>query len=218
MSASVKLCRVLAPASKELNRKFRMEAFLKIAHGEGSVEEYGDPSESEFFDEDADDDASVATQDVAQAAQIADHGGKHYDGWKPKYSIPINAVFVRQQHKKTLHILVSVQNVKQERDVLFDTFDDAREFCQFLDEQKQLEEKRQEGRLLAALGDIKLPKFETLTLLFEIVSGYDLPIGDFTSSDPFVVVMMGHQVVHKTDFVPKTYVSVPCHRCCCECI
>jgi len=58
--------------------------------------------------------------------------------------------------------------------------------------------------LQAALGDIKLNKFEKINLLFEIVSGYDLPIGDFNSSDPFVVALMGNEEVHRTMHVSKT--------------
>jgi hypothetical protein len=196
---------MLYPASSELNRKLRREALIKAAKGEGSAHEYGDPSEADYFDEDGDDDASVAL-DSTQAGKIADHGGKHYDGWMPKYSIPISGFFIRQQQKKTVHVLISVDNVKQERDVLFDTVDDAQKFCREVEEQKRLEQERQGMRLQASLGDIKLPNFETITLLFEIVSAYDLPIGDYTSSDPYVVAMMGHQVVHRTKHMPGTYV------------
>lgn len=100
--------------------------------------------------------------------------------------------------------MIAFQNIKQEREVLFDTIDDATLFVKEVEKQKRLESERQEGRLKAALGDIKLPKMETIILLFEIVSGYDLPIGDLKSSDPFVIAMMGHQEVHRTHYLEKT--------------
>lgn len=201
---------MLSAASKELSRKYKREALYKITHGEGSAEDFV-ASESDYFDEDDDDDASVGdnTLESASANQLADHGGKHFDGWKPKYSIPISGLFIRQQQKKTVHLLISIENVKQERDILFDTVDDAQAFCREVEEQKNLEAERQEDRLQFSLGDIKLPKFENLALLFEIVSGYDLPIGDFTTSDPYVVAMLGHQMVHRTKHISNTYVSLP---------
>jgi Ca2+-dependent lipid-binding protein len=40
--------------------------------------------------------------------------------------------------------------------------------------------------------------------LIEIVSGWDLPVGDFVSSDPFVICMLGRREVHRTKHVPQT--------------
>jgi hypothetical protein len=101
-------------------------------------------------------------------------------------------------------LVIAFQSIKQEREILFDTIEDAALFVKEVEKQKRLESERQQGRLKAALGDIKLPKFEKITFLFEIVSGYDLPIGDFTSSDPFVIAMLGHQEVHRTQHLEKT--------------
>jgi hypothetical protein len=202
--------RILGPASKELARKYKREAFLKFRNHEGSSMEYegvGSSIKADSHLDDDDDDASVtddSSVDSVQKAQIANHGGKEYKGWKPKYSFPISGISIRLQQKRTVHVLISFQNVKQERDAIFDTIEDAKKFCQDVDRQKRMEVERQQERLKAVLGDIKLPKFEKITLLFEIVSGYDLPVGDFTSSDPFVIAMLGFQEVHRTSHLEKT--------------
>jgi hypothetical protein len=223
------------PASKELSRKYKREAFMKWHNHEGSAEEYGAANgllkEDGFHDDD--DDASVSDESVnsTQRGQIADHGGKEYEGWKPRYryamsfecpcgskrnetsyrncrdfsfSFPIKAITIRIQNKQRVSLVIAFQSIKQEREILFDTIEDAALFVKEVEKQKRLESERQQGRLKAALGDIKLPKFEKITFLFEIVSGYDLPIGDFTSSDPFVIAMLGHQEVHRTQHLEKT--------------
>jgi Ca2+-dependent lipid-binding protein len=48
---------------------------------------------------------------------------------------------------------------------------------------------------------------DKLKILIEISSGRELMVGDITSSDPYVVVMLGQEQVHKTKYIPKTYVS-----------
>jgi Ca2+-dependent lipid-binding protein len=47
---------------------------------------------------------------------------------------------------------------------------------------------------------------DKLKILIEISSGRDLMVGDITSSDPYVIVMLGKEQVHKTNHIPKTYV------------
>ena len=43
-----------------------------------------------------------------------------------------------------------------------------------------------------------------INLLIEIVSATDLPIADIVSTDPYVVVYLGNQKIHKTGFISKT--------------
>jgi hypothetical protein len=45
---------------------------------------------------------------------------------------------------------------------------------------------------------------DTIHMLIEIVSATDLPVADITSTDPFVVVLMGGREVHRTRVVSKT--------------
>ena len=183
---------------------------MNMRSEQSSAEEFNeDMINDTHFDDGADDDASVGTTNedgVAKDTMVAlmDHGGKEYHGWKPRYSIPVDSIHVRQQHKKTATVVITLSKLKQERDLTFDTVEDCKRFVQEIEKQKRLEAERQEGRLKAALGDIVLPKLETVTWLFEIVSGYDLPIGDFTTSDPYVQCMFGQQQVHRTKHISAT--------------
>lgn len=43
-----------------------------------------------------------------------------------------------------------------------------------------------------------------LKILIEISSARGLLIGDITSSDPYVIVTMGKEQVHKTKYISKT--------------
>ena len=42
-----------------------------------------------------------------------------------------------------------------------------------------------------------------VSLLVEIVSASDLPVADSISTDPYIVVFMGKQIIHKTKAIPK---------------
>ena len=68
-----------------------------------------------------------------------------------------------------------------------------------------MEEDRRQWKIEAALGGIRLPKFEQISLLVEIVSCWDIPAGDANGlSDPYVVVMMGEEQIHKTSVIFRT--------------
>jgi len=160
-------------------------------------------------DTDDDDDNTVKTSKLndtrSQYNQLADRGGKNYEGWKPKYSIPMHGIYVRSTHKKTVSILISFNNFKQERELIFDTPGDAQDFCKRVDREKRLQTQREDERLKVAVGkEFTFSKHEVVTYLFEIVSGYDLPVGDFNTSDPYVTANFGNQEVHRTSFLSKT--------------
>lgn len=135
---------------------------------------------------------------------IADTGGKHYDGWKPQYRFPCSAVTIESTHKNSVHLLARVEDLKQEREFIFDTVEDANIFCEKLEEERRKETIRAKARLQSTLGGLKLAPFEKISLLFEIVSGWDLPVGDLTTSDPFVVCMLGRKEVHRTKHISNS--------------
>ncbi|MGK3761764.1 MAG: hypothetical protein ACI8RD_014082, partial [Bacillariaceae sp.] len=208
--------RILDPASRELSRQYKIEAIKKIHSKAGSssssdsLRQINEAIRDHDENNDIDDDGSVSSSNTSidensRYYELADHGGKEYDGWKSKYSIPMYGIYIRGHKKKTVNILISFNDFKQEREIIFDTIDDTKLFIKEIDKQKRLENTRQDERLQSALGDeIKLPKFETITLLFEIVSAYDIPIGDYTTSDPYVIAYMGHQEIHRTKNLSKT--------------
>lgn len=170
---------------------------------EGSNETFTGADDLDVDDE-LDDTSETVSMLGKLGGALVDTGGKHFDGWKPKYRVPCQSVTVEHQHKRSVHLLIQVQNLKQEREIIFDSLDDANIFCSSLLEQRALEAVRSRARLLAALGDIKLQPYEKGTLLVEIVSGWDLPIGDLTTSDPYVECMLGRKEVHKTKHISST--------------
>jgi hypothetical protein len=197
----------LVPVDKQKKFEVRREAFNKIRNHEGTIETFA-PEHELDLDED-DDDASVSTAEVVNMLKktggiIADTGGKHFDGWKPRYRIPCSAITVESQNKTSVYLLVRIHDVKQEREFIFDTVDDANKFCAKLDEERQNETVRSKARLTSTLGDIKLAPFEKISMLFEIVSGWDLPIGDLKTSDPYVICMVGRREMHRTKHISGT--------------
>lgn len=67
-------------------------------------------------------------------------------------------------------------------------------------EEPNLEEEEPEAKTSRALP----PAPKDLKILIEIVAGRNLMIGDKTSSDPYVKVMLGDKEVHKTNHIVKT--------------
>lgn len=58
----------------------------------------------------------------------------------------------------------------------------------------------------SAAGAMNLSRLDThgnVSLLVEIVSASDLPIADAKSTDPYVIVFMGKQIIHRTKTIPK---------------
>jgi hypothetical protein len=209
MTVCLPVHRILVPANKQKKLEVKKEAFTKLRLEKGSNETFTSIRQIEDDDDDDDDDDdNQSSYDINifgdTGGVLADTGGKKFDGWKPKYRIACQSITVKQQHKKSVYTMVEVQKLKQERELIFDTLEDAQRFCDKLEKERQLESDRAEARLQAALGDIKLPPFETVTLLVEIVSGWNLPIGDFTSSDPYVIAMMGRQEIHRTKHIRNT--------------
>jgi hypothetical protein len=190
-----------------VQKEAKWQALLKRRAGGKSpdkTEEERIREEMEIDHDDDDDDDDDGTVVIDTEGLLTDTGGKTIQGWKAKYMIPCRAVSIIHQQKKSVHVLIEVQKLKQERELLFDSMEEAQQFCEVLEKERKLEGERAELRLKSALGDIKLPPFESLTWLIEIVSAWDLPIGDFTSSDPFVVCMLGRRELHRTKHISNT--------------
>jgi hypothetical protein len=211
--------RMMVPANRDLSRKVKLDALKGLASHDtpSSSDMFTSVRQIRFdetdFEHDEDDNTVDSTSSSSTSASavsakyrhIKDNGGREYEGWAPRYCLPIHGIYVRGHHKKTVTIFISFNDFKQERDLIFDTNDDARSFVKHIEKQKRLETVRQDDRLAYALGgEIVLPKFENITLLFEIVSAYDLPVGDYISSDPYVSAFLGHQKIHQTDYRSKT--------------
>ena len=148
------------------------------------------------------DEESVVPTILATAGGIEDT--PDYAGWNAKYRLPLESVTVKRVHKKTVDTIVQDRDIKHYRDLIFKTEQDAKDFAAEIEIQKQAGEQRAAAKLKASLGEVKIDKKEELTLLIEIVSAWDLPAADFTSSDPYVVCFMSGREVHRTKYIPKT--------------
>eukprot|EP00535_Pseudo-nitzschia_heimii_P007256 CAMPEP_0197177648 /NCGR_PEP_ID=MMETSP1423-20130617/3180_1 /TAXON_ID=476441 /ORGANISM="Pseudo-nitzschia heimii, Strain UNC1101" /LENGTH=1215 /DNA_ID=CAMNT_0042627229 /DNA_START=106 /DNA_END=3753 /DNA_ORIENTATION=- len=207
------VARILVPATKDLSRRYKLNALKNMAEHnvQSSSDTFHGVSQIHFDETDFDHDdesvtsASSSSSGSSKSPLLKDYGGREFEGWKPKYCLPMHGIFVRGHHKKTVTILISFAHFKQERDLIFDTIDDSRAFVKTIEKQQRLETTRQDDRLKVALGgELSLPKHERIDLLFEIVAAYNINVGDFVSSDPYVSVFMGHQEIHRTDYRSKT--------------
>ena len=116
--------------------------------------------------------------------------------WFAKYKVPLKRFDIVEKKKRTVIVTFLFRGLQRRREFIFDSEEDATNFCQVIEKEKQLLGHRAKTRLDAALGDIQLKKGEQLSLLFDIVSGTDLPTKD---PDPYVVVRLHGNQIHKTE-------------------
>lgn len=202
-------CRVLVPKNKAKRNEVIRQGISRIRANKSSSEIHMSvrqmPAPEEVDDNDDDDDDDDHTVRTMGTGIMRDTGGREFEGWKARYRIPVGSVAVKKVNGRSLFVSINLGKALQERELIFDTADDLEGFCQRLNKEQETEEDRKQWKIEAALGGIKLPKFETISLLIEIVSCWDIPAGDFGgTSDPYVVCMMGEQQIHKTDVVYKT--------------
>lgn len=104
----------------------------------------------------------------------------------------------------------------QVREVNFDSEKEASSFCKVIDHLRDLQTKRTEQRIRQfhkASPDSKpgspSPSTSQIQLLVEIVSGTRLPVADGSSSDPYVIVRIAGEEVHRTKqlYITKVYVA-----------
>ena len=100
--------------------------------------------------------------------------------WIDRYKVPLKRFNIEDQRKRTVIVSFLFRGLNLRREFIFDTNEDATRFCQVIEKEKQLLGCRAQARLEAALGGIKLKKGEKLSLLFDIVSGTNLPLKDPT--------------------------------------
>lgn len=190
----------VVPLFLTMRSSYRILSPIKKGHGKDRVPNGKKTTDEPTVDEDSDEES------VAEAA-FADEGIEDtpdYAGYKVKYRLPIETLTVKKVHRKTVYIVVEYQSIKQTRDIIFHDEEEAQEFVQLLEVQKQAGERRAAAKVQASLAGLKVDKKEDLTLLVEIVSGWNLPAADLTSSDPYVVCFMHGFEVHRTKHIPKT--------------
>lgn len=82
----------------------------------------------------------------------------------------------------------------------------ASSFCQVIEHLRALQSKRTEQRVheFRSLSPDSKQDTSRIQLLVEIVSGIRLPIADKSTSDPYVIVRMGAEEVHRTKPIYNT--------------
>lgn len=133
-------------------------------------------------------------------------------GWSVKYQIPLRCISIQKisRDSVTLSFHQDHSKSKKAREFTFGSRGDTDAFAEMIRTEKEKDEERVDAKIKAALGDnkdggdIKVQQNEKLELLIEIVSGWNLPIADITSSDPLVACYFNGEEVHKTNYIPKT--------------
>jgi len=127
--------------------------------------------------------------------------------WRPKYQIPLRSLSIKQTYNSSISFNIDQNGLKQKRDIVFGSVQNAEEFVKAFNREKARESRRLDVKMKGSLGGIKLKKGEMIDLLVEVVSGWNLPIADVSSSDPFVICSINGKEVHRTKYIPKTYVG-----------
>ena len=155
-----------------------------------------------------DDDASTTTTTTGVSPEYLSQGQyvtANYEGWKLKWRFPVNAMTIKGWHRSKVIVQIRLGSAKvQLRELIFDSVSQAEQFRKELGAQHALEDRRRQARLEAQLGGQRLEENETLTFLVEIVSGWNLPVGDVTTSDPFVKCTFNGTTILETKHISKT--------------
>ena len=194
------IVRVLDPESKQERRAFNRRARqLRRQVGRAAAD-----------DSAAEDSSSVASTVVPPEFSVQNYASPDFDkGWVAKYSIPFRAIAVKGTRKTGVWIQVTMGEKKELREVIFDTMEDSERFQAVLQEEAAKEKERAQAKVAAALKGkdgkmVEVTAGEPITFLIEVVSAWDIPAGDFTSSDPFVVCKLDGKEVHRTKYISKT--------------
>lgn len=161
----------------------------------------GEEDDDDQFDDESTTGGSVSPEFLAQEG----YANADYQGWKLKWKFPIDAMTVKGWRRSVVVVQIRLGDAKKQiRELIFDSVADAEDFRRELEHQKACGEMREEMRLHAQLGDQQLIGDEKISFLVEIVSGWNLPAGDLSSSDPFVKCSFNGKLVHQTGFIHKT--------------
>lgn len=163
---------------------------------------------SSSFKNDDDDDDDVSTVVPREFMDFVDAGPTFTDNtgtrWTARYRIPLKAISIKGTRKKGIWVEISLKASKQVRELIFDTQEEAEKFEHTLRDELGNEEARNQARMQATLGETMINAEEIITFLLEVVSAWDIPIGDIISSDPYVLVTFNGAEVHKTKHISKT--------------
>lgn len=193
------IVRVLDPASKA----------DRIAAKKRAKEKLKKLGESVPVVDDEDDEGSVGSMSTADGVPVEfrDTGSPSYDekGWVAKYRFPVRTLSIKGTQKTGVFVQIDLGKRKQIRELIFDSVQESEGFQTVIRRELEKESSRAKAKVAAAVGDdASVKSDEEVTFLIEIVSAWDIPAGDFFSSDPFVICRLNQREVHRTKYIPKT--------------
>lgn len=151
------------------------------------------------------DDASTELVEYLDAGSSEYATSPQYDkGWKVRYRFPVKAVTVKGSIRSAVFIQITLGKINQLRELIFTSAQEADDFRRTLEDELSKEDERDHLHLDATLGDPTILRTDSVTFLFEIVSAWDIPAGDVSSSDPYVRCSFNGITVHQTKFISKT--------------
>lgn len=90
-------------------------------------------------------------------------------GWRPKYQIPLRSLSLKNQSGSSVFLYIEQDGLKQKRELIFGSSQEAADFVTAFKREKVREPKRLDSKLNASLGGIQLKRGERLDILIEIV-------------------------------------------------
>eukprot|EP00523_Entomoneis_sp_CCMP467_P008491 CAMPEP_0168738488 /NCGR_PEP_ID=MMETSP0724-20121128/10959_1 /TAXON_ID=265536 /ORGANISM="Amphiprora sp., Strain CCMP467" /LENGTH=1081 /DNA_ID=CAMNT_0008785833 /DNA_START=7 /DNA_END=3252 /DNA_ORIENTATION=+ len=161
--------------------------------------------DEELLDQDiADDESTVAHPEMMDANTRNFAAPDGLDGWEEKYRFPIRYITVKGTNRTGIFVQITLGRMKQTRQLIFDSMAEAEEFRNVLEKEIRNEKDRNDAKLNVVFHGKSPPEADDITFLVEIVSGWDLPVGDLSTSDPYVIASFDGNDVHKTQVIEKT--------------
>lgn len=197
---------VRSDRAKDQHRSHHHPSSSRNSRSSSSVASINGGGSSEHTDDDDDETSVISPEymDTGITEFTMPDGSKNSEGWKAKYRFPIKAISVKGTHRKSVMIEIVLGKKTQVRELVFDTMEESENFQTTITRAIAMEQERAVAKMKVAMGGESIRLDESITFLVEIVSGWNLPVADFSSSDPFVKCLMDGKEVHRTTFISKT--------------
>ena len=188
------IVRLLTPAKKAKSKHFRSHRHDHHHNKENGNDNYED------YD---DDDSTVAPVDSKDLTS-SNFASPEFFGWHEKYRMPLRNITIKGTNRTRVFVQVTLGRLKQTRQLIFDTMEQAEDFRKVLSDHLDLENDRNREKLKVLFDGKPPPEKTEITFLVEILSGWDLPVGDLKTSDPYVVCSFNGKDVHRTQHINNT--------------
>lgn len=128
------------------------------------------------------------------------------DKWAIKYSVPISKASIKREHS-LCYVTLGSTDITPKEDVTlnFASDNEAKSFVRFVGEMKMMHNSVAKEAMKSALDTRSITSnINSIDFLIEIISATDLQAMNNLSSDPFVRVRYGGDIIHTTEVVTKS--------------